>query len=319
MKMNTFNLEPAKEEEKKKETEEMDSPSIGEASFDGFYSDEPQDKKKSNFKLDKKLIFIAGGLVLFVIILVIVFSMMNKAKRELTPRLQVSALEVELGKTVHIKSDLTVEEYNNLIWFSSDEKIATVNAGVVSAVSEGITYIKATYPGAKSETVEITVKSDKEKFEITAAKIELKPSETKELTVKGAVSSDVTWTSSAPLVASVKDGVVTAINSGTTTIIATNNENETSKVLVTVKGDKPAPTSISILPVENFDLENVYYQLKVNVLPVDAIQIFTFKSSDPSIITVDNKGLLRGLKAGVVTIELKSYNGITAVVEVEVS
>lgn len=316
MKMNTFNLEPAKEEDKEKE--EMDSPSIGETSFDASYSDEPEAKNKKGFKVNKKLIMIAGGLVVFLLVLMLVFVFLNKAKKELTPKLQLSAQELVVGKTVHLKSDLDIEQYNKLIWSSNDETIATVNAGVVTGVSEGVAYIKATYPGAKSQTVELTVISDKEKFEISGGNIDLKPAETKELKVNSAESSEIKWSSSAPLVASISKGVVTAHNSGTATIIATNADGETSKILVTVTGEKPAPTSISIAPVKNFYLENTY-QLEVNILPVDAIRNYSFTSSDPSIITVDKNGVLRGLRAGTVTIELKSYNGEVAVVEAEVS
>ena len=113
-------------------------------------------------------------------------------------------------------------------WTSSDESVATVANGVVTAVGVGEAVITAT-AGEKSATCTVTVAPipvssvTLNKGETTIA---IGGTETLTATVApdNATDKTVTWTSSDETVATVDNGVVTAVAVGTATITATAGE-----------------------------------------------------------------------------------------------
>ena len=117
----------------------------------------------------------------------------------------------------------------------------------------------------------------------------------------------VEYTSSDETVATVKDGVVTAVGAGDAKITAKWNgvEDEvTIKCIVPIKTIKFTSTSSSI-KVGN-DL-----QLKLQVTPSDAsIDTLVYSSSNDEIATVNKNGIVRGVQKGKVTITLlDTYTG----------
>jgi uncharacterized protein YjdB len=129
-----------------------------------------------------------------------------------------------------------------LIWISSNEEVATVEGGVVTAVSGGTATITAiTTDGGFMAECEVTVS-----VPVTGVTIE----ETLLLQANGetgtliptiepttATNKNVTWSSSNEDVATVEDGVVTPLTAGTTTITVTTVDGEfTDTCTVTVAG-----------------------------------------------------------------------------------
>ena len=117
----------------------------------------------------------------------------------------------------------------------------------------------------------------------------------------------VEYTSSDETVATVSNGVVTAVGNGTATITAKCNGVEDKvdiKSIVPIKTMKFTSTSSSI-KVGN-DL-----QLKLQVTPSDAsIDTLVYSSSNDEIATVNKNGIVTGIQKGKVTITLlDTYTG----------
>lgn len=115
----------------------------------------------------------------------------------------------------------------------------------------------------------------------------------------------VSWSSSDPTVAVVENGKVTAKGKGTTTITATTEDGsqKTASCAVTVL---KLPESVSVSgghTVFENDNTNNTVQLTATVLPADASDTtVTWKSSNDSIATVSNSGLVTSHGAGIATI-----------------
>ena len=141
----------------------------------------------------------------------------------------------------------TVEPENaadkTVAWSSSAENVATVANGIVTPVSEGSAIITAT-AGDFSAKCTVTVAAAKvavtgvalDQHELT---LNVKETGTLKATLvpENATNKALTWSSSAEAVATVEDGVVTAVAMGTTTItVATEDGGFTDSCTVTVWG-----------------------------------------------------------------------------------
>ncbi len=128
----------------------------------------------------------------------------------------------------------TVEPNNatnrNVTWSSDNPSVATVNNGVVSAVSEGTATITVTAQGDSTKSASCTVTVTAATVSVTGVTLNktstsLYVGDTETLTATvapdNATNKAVTWTSSNPSVATVENGVVTALARGTAVITAT--------------------------------------------------------------------------------------------------
>ena len=143
-------------------------------------------------------------------------------------------------------------------WSSSNEAAATVTAaGVVTAVGAGTATITATSVDnpAVSDTVTINVTAaavPATSVTLDKTEVTLYPSQTTTLTETMApenTTDTITWTSSDAAVATVADGVVTAVGAGTAPITAPANDEAVATCTITVKsiGTETAPLSVTEL------------------------------------------------------------------------
>ena len=161
-------------------------------------------------------------------------------------------------------------------WSSSDQSVASVSSGSVTAVKEGrATITVTTSTGGFTARCEVTVTPAVTDIKISPSTLTLTigDNESSILTAtvypENAPDTSVTWTSDDPDIATVTiDGVVTAITKGKTTIIATSKANNliTGKCDVTVdevvtytvsfnaNGGSPAPPSQTVSNGELFIL-----------------------------------------------------------------
>lgn len=154
-------------------------------------------------------------------------------------------------------------------------------------------------------------KPDTVALQLSSVTLELKVGEIKSLEVEGAPTADILWTSSNPDVATVFYGAVTALKPGITTITA-QYEDASAQCVVMVVDGKPASLYISpnVISVNKGDT----YQLTCDN-PYDTS--LSWSSSDESIVTVDQNGLVKALKAGYSNITASSGNlSATAIVAV---
>ena len=124
--------------------------------------------------------------------------------------------------TATVKPDNATDK--TVTWSSSDESVATVSNGVVVSHKIGKATISAK-AGDKTATCEITVEATPVTsitLDKTSASLKVKETVTLIATVgpNDATDKTVTWTSSDTSIATVKDGVVTAVKVGTATITA---------------------------------------------------------------------------------------------------
>ncbi|MBU5231285.1 Ig-like domain-containing protein, partial [Intestinimonas butyriciproducens] len=143
--------------------------------------------------------------------------------------LNKTALTLEVGKnetlTATVKPDNA--EDKTVTWTSSDETVATVENGKVTAVKAGTATITAK-AGEQSASCAVTVNEATPtpvpvasiELNKTALTLEVGKNETLTATVKpdNAEDKTVTWTSSDETVATVENGKVTAVKAGTATI-----------------------------------------------------------------------------------------------------
>jgi uncharacterized protein YjdB len=134
----------------------------------------------------------------------------------------------------------------SVTWSSSDEAVATVVDGVVTAKGAGSATITVTSVADNSKSASVTVTVNAATIAVEG--VTLSPSDPQTLAVDGtltltatvapdnATDKAVTWSSSDEAVATVVDGVVTAKGAGSATITVTSvaDNSKTASVAVTV-------------------------------------------------------------------------------------
>ena len=128
----------------------------------------------------------------------------------------------------------------------------------------------------------------------------------------GAAAADpVTWTSSAPGVATVgATGTVAARRAGRAIVTAASGSFSRSFTVSVVARARSA-TSIR-LPKDKATTAGSTLRLAVRVLPSTATSTITWKSSSPGVAKVDRGGTLTAVKRGKTTISVRTSNGKTA-------
>ena len=158
--------------------------------------------------------------------------------------LNKASTTLRTGTTETLTATVTPENTTDaVVWSSNDENVATVTNGVVTAVAAGTTTITAASPSdakIKAECV-VTVLAPVAVTGVTLNKTAttLLVGWTEALTAtvapEDATNKDVVWTSSDESVATVENGVVTAVAKGTADITVTSadgNHQATCKVKV---------------------------------------------------------------------------------------
>lgn len=188
----------------------------------------------------------------------------------------------------------------NITWSSSNENVATVNgSGVVTAVNSGTAIIRATC-GRFSTECKVTVVIPVNKVYISQSEAVMDKGDTLSLTAWVGPSNttedrSISWTSDNAKVATVKNGVVTAVGPGTARIIASHNDFSavcTVTVYSPMTGIEIEQDSLSIIEGYGGRLSVVFY-------PADTTdskdRVWT--SSDESIAVVRN-GMVEGKAVG---------------------
>ena len=142
------------------------------------------------------------------------------------------------------------------------------------------------------------------------------------VTPENADNKNVTWSTSDARIATVNDGIVTAAGEGTAEItVTTEDGGHTDRCFVTVSNVPVAATGVELSP-ETLTLEaGKSSQLTATFKPTDATnQNVTWKSSDPTVASVDANGRVRAIAEGAATITVTTEDGgFTATCEVTVT
>ena len=192
--------------------------------------------------------------------------------REAVPATGVTLNETALSLRPTEKATLaaTVAPENTtdtLVWTSSNDAVATVKNGVVTAVKEGKATITAACGNAKAECV-VTVLPPILATGVTLDKAALKLYEgdaaklTATVEPENTTDKTIVWTSSDKTIATVKDGAVTAVKAGTATITAACGEAKAT-CAVTVKAPVAPAQKDGVYQIGTAD-ELVWFAKQVN-------------------------------------------------------
>lgn len=235
-----------------------------------------------------------------------------------TFKVKVSEAEVKVtkinlseeNKTLKIGEKFTLEAKvepdtatnKQVEWKSEDESIATVSSsGEVAAVKEGSTNIVATAKdGSGIKAIcKVTVEKQDTAVKVESITLDKKTAELQvggKLLLKATINPDeatnqrISWDSSNTAVATVKDGLVTAMSEGKTTItVKTEDGGKTDTAEITVvkeiNDDKNGPTINSVKG--ETDTEGIY---KVIIKATDESGIGKVTVNGEEITTKDDSG-----------------------------
>ncbi len=236
--------------------------------------------------------------------------------------LDKSLVNLKAGETTKVIRNLnpsnTNDVYSSYSWKSSNEKVVTVSGTLeeanIKAVGEGtatITYTVNTKLGQTcSETLKVTVQKntvDVTGISLSAKNLNLKSGDKQKLSAtiipSNATDKGIIWSSDKTYVAEVdKDGNVEAKGEGTAIITATSKANPNIKATCTVEVYYPPIQGPLILLFNNGENkvkvgQEIQYSCFINAEDLPSKNI-VWSSSDESIFTVTQSGVVTGKKAG---------------------
>lgn len=207
--------------------------------------------------------------------------------------------------------------------FESGNEALVAVAGdgtVIAGDSEGTAFIYALDSnGRVAERAVVTILQEKLSVSLDAAEYSLLAGQTQKPTVRfnHPVTPVVTWTTTDSSIASVDEtGVVTAHSTGTVQLTASLENGSCAQALVTV-----------IPPITALEMGRDLYKVKpghsrtLELLPTpsDVEEVFTWATSDPKIVTVDENGTVTGVAYGTATVTATGkYSGLSVSCQVKV-
>jgi surface protein len=228
--------------------------------------------------------------------------------------LDITTLSLIVGEsatlTATVKPDNATDK--NVVWASSDNSVATVSNGKVTAVNAGTATVKATCGGKTAEcAVNVTVPTGSITLDKTVLSLAVGESATLTATVKpdNATDKNVVWTSSDNTVVTVSDGKVTAVKAGTATVNATCG-GKTAECAVTVTDILASSITLNKTAL-SLDVGQSA-TLTATVKPENATYKKSVKwtSSNNAVATVAN-GTVTAVSAGQVRIDAYCPNATT--------
>ena len=237
-------------------------------------------------------------------------------------RITPEEVSVGVGATLVLGADYIPADTTDEVasWASSDQSVLSVQRnGTLRAVAEGQAVLSAFSREGLSASTVVRVEPPVADFEIspTAATIKRGDALTLEprfFDAQGNVDASssshlVTWTSSNPAIATVEDGVVTALKSGSARISAAADGKIASSVI----------SVQTIVEEVRLDMHQIYVlreqtvmpiQLQAEIIPADADdKQLTWSADNDLVATVNQRGLIElvgGYGTATITVRAKS-------------
>ena len=225
---------------------------------------------------------------------------------------------VFIGQTLQLTATLTPADASvqGVDYTSSSDTVATVTAdGLVTGIKRGKATITATSVDGYAKAVyTVTVKQQPETVDITPASVATaagrKTQHKATVLPSDANDKSLAWTSADENVATVRQkGLVTVVGVGETQVTATANDNAAATATVPVQGMELA---------QSLAFDNTLYtlnvtettQLFVTVSPESTTdKSVTYTVKDKRVATVDENGLVTGVKGGKTTVYAYTADG----------
>lgn len=286
-------------------------------------------EKKLNRLIANIMIYSGIGLLILMcaILLTVIFTVNNGDSikdLKITNNGDIT-LRVGHSQQLTVKTEPSDTEYA-LSYVSADASVASVSLdGKITGVSDGKTEITVS-SGELSDSIIVTVKKDIiEKLDVSLAALSLDGGEEQKVTAKltpsDAKDVSLSWKSADTEVATVdKDGNIKGVNTGETIVTVTDSVTGLSKdISVTVNGLE-LPDSME------FDKKSVtlekgdVYNSVLKFTPEDITNTSAiYYTSDATIASVTNEGVITAKAAGTCTIEAYYENNYSLVATMEVT
>lgn len=211
---------------------------------------------------------------------------------------------------------------NVTTFLSDNESVATVDkqGTITTHAAEGSAFVYAINQGGQIvDRVIVTVLKEKltVSFDETECRIPLQQSQSLSYHLNHPVESAVSWQSSDPSVVSVnQDGTLTSQKVGSAVITAALPNGSTAQLTVMVSP-----------PITELTIERSLHKIKpgqsrdliLQPTPDDPIEVYTWKSSDPAVVSVNDDGTVTGKAYGIATVTVTGkYSGLSASCTVKV-
>lgn len=226
--------------------------------------------------------------------------------------IQLTDTAVATNENATITATITPTSWitkDDLTWSTENSSVATVaEGGVVTGVADGTATITATY-GDVTASCTVTV-SSKPSISIAPNPASVKVGSTMDFTATitpaAYKDSTITWSIDDSSIATIEStmGTVKGVSAGTTTVTASFTADGTTysgSATLTVTDASPTVSSISLDPTAATIQIGKTQQLTATVTPAGTSAV-NWSSSNAEVATVDQNGLVTGLKAGTATI-----------------
>ena len=224
---------------------------------------------------------------------------------------------IGVGATDQLTATITPSDVSitTASWSSSNPGIASVSSsGLITGIAAGTCVITATTKDSTniSKTCNVTVSITMTGITLNKNSITIHKSNTETLIAtispSTVLNKTVTWSSSNTTVATVNNGVVTAVKAGTCIITVTTQDGAFS-ASCNVTVDVPV-IGIALNKKTDTLAKSSADQLVAVILPEDATdKVITWSSSDPSIASVNANGNVLFIKEGNCTITVTTHDG----------
>ena len=231
--------------------------------------------------------------------------------------LSPASTTMNVGETKTLTTSISPAQYAGaLTWNSTNADVATVdNNGTITAKAPGTTVISVTSDTNKTAQCTVTVKAPIKEISFSKPEITIVKGYTEKLVpiISPTNTTDtLSWLSSSTSYASVSsDGTVTANRVGTTTITVTASSGKKAYCVVNVVNPTTPVSSVTIDKSEVILTKTDTVQLNATVLPSDATnKELTWTTTDESIASVNDNGIVTANGVGIATITATSNNGM---------
>jgi len=229
--------------------------------------------------------------------------------------LSQSSLSIPDGGTATLTASVLPANATNpaLEWTVSDPNIVYCEDGLLTAMNPGTTLVTVRSMDDPSiyAACEVTVRIPVETVSLNRTEITLTPGQSFRLTpdflpTNASARYIDRWLSVDSFVATVKDGLVTAVKAGTTYVTAYTID----KVYATCKVNVVVPASgISLDRTEYILNSSTGGQLNASIYPANTTETIRWTSSDPDIVCVYSDGSFLARRIGTATITASSSSG----------
>ena len=224
--------------------------------------------------------------------------------------IQGFAADNDLEYTVGIGETVPLDGFDSVDNCAYDPNFVSISSDGATALAIGNTEVAYTDNNQKQHTVFLTIKEAPSSVKLNAANITLGVGESFKFTAsfkKNEACRIYNFSTNKPkILAYSKDGIFTAKKTGSANVSVTTYNGQKAVCKVTVC---PLPKSISSEKSSYTIAIGKTKTAKIIVPKGYACKTYTYKSSAPSVVSINSKGKFQGLKVGSAKITVKSKNG----------